>query len=190
MRNLIYVIVLIFITTTSLFGQKIANSDQRDIKIPSNVLIKGTSTLHDWESIVEHTEAKITVDTGADFHLETLEVKIKAKSIKSGKKVMDKLTYKALKAEKHPLITFIFKSGKIVNENADSLTVKLTGELTIAGITKEVPVLTTINKLGNEIILKGDYKLKMTEYGIKPPKALLGTIKTGNEITIEFSLKF
>jgi polyisoprenoid-binding protein YceI len=161
-----------------------------NIKLPSNVSIKGTSTLHDWESIVEKTNATITINNFYNVAIETLEVKIEATSIKSGKKIMDKLTYKALKAEEYPLITFIFKTGEIISENTDFINIKLQGNLTIAGVTKSVNVLSNINKNGDHIVLKGSHKLKMTSFGINPPKALLGTIKTGDEITIEFNLKF
>ena len=103
---------------------------------------------------------------------------------------MDKLTYKALKAKDYPKIKFIFKKGKIVDENKTFIDIELNGDLTIAGVTKNVTVLTKINKNGDTIVLKGSHKLKMTDFGITPPKALLGTIKTGDEITIEFNLTF
>lgn len=165
-------------------------SESLHIKLPSNVLIKGTSTLHNWESVVEKTEATLIINNLNDIGIETLNVKVAVFSIKSGKKTMDKLTYKALKGKEHPMITFIFKKGEIVDENSDFINIKLIGDLTIAGITKKVSVNTKINKFGNTIALKGSHKLKMTDFGIKPPRALLGTIKTGDEITIEFNLKF
>ncbi|UAM98651.1 YceI family protein [Polaribacter litorisediminis] len=160
------------------------------IKLPSTVIINGTSTLHDWESIVEKTVAQLATNELNNQKIETLNVSVEVISIKSGKNLMDKLTYKALKYEDHPNITFIFKKGEIINEGAKHIDIKLIGDLTIAGVTKSVAVETKINKSGKPIILKGSHKLKMTDFGIEPPKALLGTIKTGNEITIAFNLTF
>ena len=40
---------------------------------------------------------------------------------------------------------------------------------------------------GNKVTLTGATKLKMTDYKIDPPKALMGTITTGDEITIKFN---
>ena len=165
------------------------NSEKLKIKLPSKVLIKGTSTLHDWESIVEKTDAQLSTNN-PNTNIETLHVKVDVLSIKSGKKLMDKLTYKALKADKYPNITFIFKKGEIIKEDAKCVDIKLIGDLSIAGVTKSVAVKTKINKQGKPIVLKGTYMLKMTDFGIDPPKALLGTIKTGDEITIEFNLTF
>ena len=164
-------------------------SETFKIKLPSKVLIQGTSTLHDWESIVEKTDAELTTNLN-NQQIETLNVKVTVLSIKSGKNLMDKLTYKALKADDYPYITFVFKKGEIIKEDAAHVDIKLIGDLTIAGVTKSVAVNTQINKQGKPIVLKGSHKLKMTDFNIDPPKALLGTIKTGDEITIEFNLTF
>ncbi len=188
--KIIFTLYILFALNTIVCQENKQPSDSLHIKLPSSVLIKGTSTLHDWESSVEKTEAILVVNNLNDVDIETLNVKVEVLSIKSGKKTMDKLTYKALKAEEHPIITFLFKKGEIVSESEKFINIKLMGDLTIAGITKNVTVITQINKLGNTIVLKGSHKLKMTNFGITPPKALLGTIKTGDEITIEFNLKF
>lgn len=36
---------------------------------------------------------------------------------------------------------------------------------------------------------EGTQKLLMTDYGIDPPTALMGTMRTGNEITVAFTVK-
>jgi len=185
MKRSIIVLVTILLSSIALKAQI-----SLDIKLPSKVLIKGTSTLHDWESKVEKTEAKIVFDNYENVTIEKLFVTVDVFSIKSGKKTMDKLTYKALKGKEFPKITFLFKEGDIVNQNSEFINIKLKGDLTIAGVTKEVSVLTKVNKKGEKISLTGSYKLKMTSFGVKPPTALLGTIKTGDEITIDFGLNF
>ena len=36
----------------------------------------------------------------------------------------------------------------------------------------------------------GSIKIVMSDYGIEPPVAMFGTLKTGDEVTIDFELKF
>jgi hypothetical protein len=36
--------------------------------------------------------------------------------------------------------------------------------------------------------ISGSKKLKMTEFDMVPPTALMGTIKTGDEVTVTFNL--
>jgi hypothetical protein len=46
------------------------------------------------------------------------------------------------------------------------------------------------NPADKSFTVTGVKKMKMTDYNVKPPTALLGTIKTGNDITISYNLKF
>ena len=39
-------------------------------------------------------------------------------------------------------------------------------------------------------IFSGIKNIKMTDFDVVPPEALLGSIKTGNQITIEFQVSF
>jgi hypothetical protein len=42
----------------------------------------------------------------------------------------------------------------------------------------------------NMVALEGEKTFNMTDYAIEPPKALFGTITTGDEITIKFKSIF
>jgi len=158
----------------------------------STIKIMGTSTLHDWTSIAEKSEANIIFNNYEDVEIEKLNLVVEVESIKNtkGHGLMDKLTRKALKAEDFPKITYVFTSAETISNQEKLLKVRLIGDLTIAGKTNKVSVLTTINKSNTNVILKGVHQLKMTDYGVKPPKALLGTVKKGDEITIDFTIKF
>ncbi|MEP5936390.1 MAG: YceI family protein, partial [Winogradskyella arenosi] len=71
-----------------------------------------------------------------------------------------------------------------------SYKVSVSGKMTIAGVTKTISVDLTANLQGSNVILEGNKTFKMTDFGIDPPKALLGTIKTGDDITIVFKSTF
>ena len=105
------------------------------------------------------------------------------KSIKSGQSGMDKNIYKALKSDDFPKIEFKSENLKI---EGNEITGK--GTLTIAGQSKEINVNLELIKKDPRNIVSGTIALKMTEYGIKPPTAVFGTIKTGDEIKIEILL--
>jgi len=190
-------VVLLLINFT--FGQNSVGSEitlkPESVKInlqENKISIKGTSTLHDWESIAENAKATIIINNYNEAEIEQLNITVDVASIKNtkGHRTMDKLTRKALKAEDFPKISYVFIKGEIISNTTKELKVKLTGNLTIAGKTNKISVLTTIDKSMRNIILRGTHKLKMTDYGVVPPRALLGTIKTGDEITLEFAIKF
>jgi hypothetical protein len=38
--------------------------------------------------------------------------------------------------------------------------------------------------------VKGTKQINMTDFNIKPPTAMMGTLKTANEVTVSFDLNF
>jgi len=109
-----------------------------------------------------------------------------AETLKSGKRGMDKNAYKALKTDEYPNIEFTLSECSM-----ESATKGLaTGKLIIAGFTRDVTFKIEVEKSGSDFILKGSTDFLLTDFQIDPPKALMGTIKTGNAVTIEFNSTF
>ena len=155
--------------------------------------IHGTSNLHDWDENVVTVTGDGIVDWNGDanFDLNAMNITMVVSSIKSTEgSMMDKNTYKALKADDHPDITFVLMAPvKSIQVGTHVIAAKI--NLTIAGVTKaiDMPVTATAVAHGN-ISFEGSKAIKMTDYGITPPVALFGTMKTGDEITIKFKTVF
>ncbi|MEP2026600.1 MAG: YceI family protein [Reichenbachiella sp.] len=147
-------------------------------KSASKMEIQGTSSVHDWESTVENftVEANLNGDQISDIQFSAI-----VKSIKSGKSGMDSNTYKALKEDDYPEIKFESSQLRIQGNKLVG-----TGKLTIAGKSNEIPIDLDINQ-ESMITVDGKVKIKMTDYDITPPTAVFGTIKTGDDITIQFN---
>jgi polyisoprenoid-binding protein YceI len=59
----------------------------------------------------------------------------------------------------------------------------------MAGKTKQVTLTVKVKTLPNgDLQLTGSYPIKMTEYSIEPPTAMMGAIKVGEEVTVNFDL--
>ena len=155
------------------------------------VTVTGTSTLHDWEEVAEQKSGSITLDnTGELPKITSLKFVVEAESLKSGKGAMDKNTYKALETKDHKQIVFEFKSIKSISPitaTSNKYKVVATGNLTIAGSTNSIELPFNLNINGSKLLLEGKKALKMTDYNIDPPKALLGTITTGDEIEVHYN---
>lgn len=152
----------------------------------SYITISGTSNLHDWESRVTQINLSGTglEVEGKISEINSLTITVPVKSIKSGKSIMDDKTYKALLADKYPNIKFSLESAKL---SGGKITGK--GKLTIAGNTKEVSFVSTYTYTGKSTFeIKGSQKLDMLVYGVTPPTALMGTVSTGNELTIPYHI--
>lgn len=172
------------------FGLYLPLSAQGVYQLSGKPVLKviGGSTLHDWEMVASTAtgKAEMTLDNQSLASIKSAEVTMKATALKSGKGQMDEIAYKALKAEKNPTITFKFISYKSLGGNKG----QVTGNLTIAGTTKPVTFEVQTVVRGTLVELKGTTSFKMTDFNMVPPTAMFGTIKTENQVKIEFKTTF
>ena len=159
------------------------------------VTIDGTSNLHSWNEKVEKVSGKgvIKPGTGKEFTLRSFNIIMEVNSIKSTEgSTMNNKTYKALKSDKFPEISFLLTDPVLaIPGGSGSYTVTAKGTLTIAGVTKDVSMPIKISEDANKkITVVGTRKVKMSDYGVKPPTAMLGILKTGDVITINFNTTF
>lgn len=83
-----------------------------------------------------------------------------------------------LDAAKFPNITF-----KATKCEASGSSTKVTGNLTMHGVTKSVSVPMSITADGAQLKAKGTFKVNQTDFGFQPFSALLGQLKNKNEIS-------
>lgn len=61
--------------------------------------------------------------------------------------------------------------------------------ITIAGMGRSVPIQARVRKMAdNKLQIYAERPLKMSDFGIQPPTALMGMIKTNDDITIKLDL--
>jgi hypothetical protein len=149
----------------------------------SRVSIAGTSNIHAYTAsttAVRVTRLQIAKD-GAGSNLwdaivkpgaiEAFEVSVAAATLSSPKEGLDKNMHKALKVTEHPEIVFNLRR---VEPRAGAQGGLLgVGVLRIAGVERE-------------LIVRGSLPLQMTDYGIKPPVAMLGMLKTDPKVIVSF----
>lgn len=155
------------------------------------IIVSGTSNLHDWTANAEKASGTFKIDV-ADGKIKTapsINLIVEANSLKGSKgNVMDSKIKDALNAKKNPYITFRSTSGNVVNQSGvHNLTSN--GVLTVAGNQQNITVNAQGKILPNgDIEFTGSKKLKMTDYKVNPPKAMLGALTTGDDITLSFKI--
>lgn len=179
MRTIITTIILL--ASISLTAQ--------DTYTPSTVTltIDGSSNVHDWTSTAQEVivTGKFQSSGGTITSVDQLNVRIPVKKIKSTKgSIMDNKTYDALNASKFPNITF-----KATNVEVNGDNIKATGTLTIAGRYRTVTILAKGKPVSGGYEISGSYDLKMSQYAIERPTALLGTVSTTDDIKINFAVR-
>jgi polyisoprenoid-binding protein YceI len=172
-------IAILFTLTLAAFA---ASPDRFAPANGSHVKVAGTSTLHHLPMEGNTIIGQINAANGAA----SVIVSIPVTSIKSEHSKMDKLMAEALKAKQFPEIRYELTQPMPSSASA-SFSVKAHGKLTIAGVTRDaiIDVQATRNADGKYTFI-GTAPLKMTSFGIKPPTAMLGTIKTGDDVKVTF----
>ena len=170
----------------------LGNAQQVNLKNQeSSLQVLGTSSLHDWEVVAKEQSGSITFNDMEAAEIEKISFEVIAESLKSGKSGMDKNIYKALNTNAHKKISYQLVTVKGVEAKGNGkFNVKTEGDLTISGTKKRVPLDFTLEISGGKVRLTGEKKLKMTDFNVTPPKALMGTITTGNDITVKFNTVF
>lgn len=153
----------------------------------SSIEINGTSNLHDWKSKTSQVRGNMVF--ADNNQLKSLSVEIPVKSIKSGEKLMDSKTYETLNADKNPSITFRMTEVAGIQRNGNDLQITVNGNLSIAGSTRKVQLKASGKTNSNGVYtFSGSINLKMTDFGMKPPTALLGTMKVGDQVKLVFDV--
>lgn len=154
-----------------------------------NMTINGTTNVHDFQSKVTQVNGEIIL-TGTK-QVQSLLISIPVKSIKSGEKLMDTKTYEAFNVDKYPNITFKLSEVNSLQIGNEEINVAITGDLTMAGVTRKIALKSSgkITKSGL-YQFKGSIGLKMTDFKMKPPTAMLGVMKVGDAITLKFDATF
>jgi hypothetical protein len=165
-------------------------------KEKASFLVTGTSTLHDWKMDLKifDCNANFIVEGSRLTTIDQIAFNCKATDLKSDNSLMDKKAYSALKSGTFPEIKFNGMSPIEISVNSNKFTDNLKGTLSIAGksIAVSIPINGTFSSInGNEIFeVSGETDLKLSNFNIDPPTAMLGVLKTGDGIKVSFSMQF
>ncbi len=181
MRKIALFTVFAVITSLTSFAQYTISNDK------SSITIDGTSNVHDWTENVEMIKGTLgaKIENNKLISIDALTLTVPVKSIKSGKSAMDKNTYKALNEKEYPNISFTLESAKVLVDVIECI-----GVFKVAGTVKKMKFRTKYSVVNNELIIKGSSSFNMTDFNVDPPTALLGTMTTGDKVTINFNLVF
>jgi polyisoprenoid-binding protein YceI len=158
----------------------------------ARVSIQGTSNVHAYTAASAAVQiAAVDVDAAAGANvleralepnaIRAFDVVIPTTSLTSPADGIDKNMHKALKASEHPDIRFRLQS-------LDASAGTAVGQLTIAGVEKNVTLKIQVKRQDGALAVTGTTSLLMTDYGIAPPKAMLGALKTNPKVVITFDL--
>ncbi len=165
--------------------------------------LDGDSTLHRYSAKAQGVAVGIRVDAARlaliplpanvealvrGYSIKSLELTVPVDKLSSGERGLDKNMRNALKSDRYRDIHFFADSYDLLAASTAGtvFVVMLHGRLDLAGVERPIDVRATGTRVGDGIRFKGTKELLMSDYQIKPPTMMLGTIKTADLITVKF----
>lgn len=172
----------------------VAPADELTLLSDSKLWFDGTSTLRDWSCKATAMSAHIEAREGAPATVlagtkavRTVEFTVPTGTLECGNAIMNEHMMKALDGEKYPVIVFTLQDYTLTP--GTPLTGTLRGTLLLHGQSKPVTLPAEFKAIpGGGLRVTGAYPLRMTEWSVKPPTLMMGSIKVGPMVTVKFDL--
>ena len=159
--------------------------------------VEGGSNVRSWScdaTLVETSVTGVAVPDGASAkevseaaRRAVLTIPVAKLDCRNG--TMNEHMRKALKAEANKSIEYRIAKWELTPRGSDGGTVTTSGTLAIAGTEKPTSVEFTAKRAGQGTWqLEGSKTIRMTEWGVKPPSLMFGTMKVHDPVTVRFEL--
>ena len=187
--------ILFLLVTWPFVGADPPGQSEYHLSRGYTVTIHGTMSIHNWVETISEVTGNMVAgrNAGGGTDVTSIRIVMGVRSIKSDMgTVMDNKTYKALRADADPKITFLLDAPvTVLSSGGQEKPIALQGHLTLAGVTRPVALwVDHFEVMTDSMRFEGRQTIKMTDFGVKPPSALFGTLKAGPDITIYFKTVF
>jgi len=147
--------------------------------------VSGTSTVRSWTCSVSG-RAVVTPGTGKPAPgfasgVQTVTMSVPVKSFKCPNDEMNQHLFEAMKPDKFPEIVYKLEKYDVAGRQAQA-----TGTLTILGTTQPITLPISLTETSQGVQIEGNTRIDMTKSGVEPPVVMLGMLKVGPQIRIEF----
>jgi polyisoprenoid-binding protein YceI len=117
-----------------------------------------------------------------------VEIRVDTERLDCKNGTMNEHMLKALKAKTNPTIVFKLASYDLAKQ-AEAVRVTLNGTLSMGGVEKPISLTANATEGSSGMLhVVGMHELRMTEWGLKPPTLMLGTMKVDERVKIGFDL--
>ncbi|HKE85678.1 MAG TPA: YceI family protein [Vicinamibacterales bacterium] len=152
---------------------------------------------HDHEVVVPAVQGQIMLDrtqisrssVSATFDATAMKVTGKgepSEDVPEVQRVM--LSDRVLDVQRYPTITFQSRQVSVAKQSADQMTIRITGDLTLHGVTRPLDVPVTMQLNADGLRATGKTTVQQSQFGIRPVTAGGGTVRVKDEVDVTFSI--
>ena len=171
-----------------LLSAAVGQPTQYAVQSGSRFWIDGTATTGPYTCAADAVSGQGAVEAEAV----TAEVRIPVADFDCGLAPMNRDFRNALQGDRHPTIRFTLRDADVLaapSRPGGWARVRALGTLELAGTTRTVSITAEGQDLGDgRVRLRGDHRLRMSDFGIEPPTGMLGLVRAHNGITVRFDV--
>lgn len=156
----------------------------------SRVWVQGTSTARSYRcesTQVDGAAEGTSLDLTAAREVSGARISIPVASLDCRNGTMNGHMRTALKATQAPTISFRASSVNLTPGDAGA-SARMSGNLSIAGETRPVTIDATVVSEDGQLRVRGSKQIDMTEWGVRPPSLMLGTMRVHPSVTVGFDV--
>jgi polyisoprenoid-binding protein YceI len=167
------------------------------VRTDSKLWLEGSSNVRDWRCDATTLDASVDFadyrtnpdDPAAVAQLRHVQVRVPTRALTCGRSQMDRIMYKALHADDEPDCRQIIGRFDVMSRSNRENEMVMQGTLRVAGRERSVRVPIELERLRDGTLrARGALPILMTDYGITPPSAFFGVLRTENRIVVKFDL--
>lgn len=167
-----------------------------DLQPESRLWVAGTSTVRSFQCQAGAFDARVGSSVAeavaavlaGEKAVSTVEVTVPVDRLDCRNSTMNEHMRKALKAKDYPTVVFRVEAYDLARSN-DSVAVTMSGNLTLGGVEKPITIKAQAKPGPNgTLVVSGTREVRMTEFGLKPPTLMLGTMKVDERVTVGFDV--
>jgi polyisoprenoid-binding protein YceI len=89
---------------------------------------------------------------------------------------------------KYPEITFKSTQVQVETPAGGEFRVKITGDLTLHGVTRRVEIPAQVTLAGNDLRARGEFRISRKDFNVKATSAFHGTVRIRDELRVIFNI--
>lgn len=193
--------ILFFLTLTlfMVFSSVTAQDITLNLSEIIEFKIDGDSNVRTWDAEVTEADGTIELSGIENFSLnsltpetfKSLNITIPVSGIQSDSGRLTSNLQGYLKGDDFPEITFNLTEITSIEQDGDKAMITANGIVNAAGVDNQISMsVEAILNPDNTITFSGSQQLLMTSFNIDPPTAVMGTIRSRDEMDIIFQVSF
>jgi len=197
-------VLSILLVSISLQPQRVPVGEPRSTTIEysilkgSQIIVNGTTNVRDFNCVSGELftglNARFVKDSSQTLYFSNTAIKLTVASLDCGGRVINNDLARILNAQQYPYILISLKDAQLPDGKLSASTGKSNilahVYITLSGKTRQNTLELIGTQTATDIFnFKGECKIKLSDYGIKPPTALFGMIKVRDELNVIFNLK-